>query len=87
MLKALRNRNVSSLDLKIVKQLQNCKSAGSLFHTIGAQTRNARLAQTVLVNGTIRSARGADRSDILVPVTRFEIKSSKYFGVDVSRTL
>jgi len=70
MLKARRNKNVLSFDLKVFRQLQNWISGGRLFHTTEAHTLKERLAHTVLVLGTAIRERVDDLSDILDAVTR-----------------
>jgi len=87
MLKARRNKNVLSFDLKVFRQLRDWISGERLFHTTGAHTLKERLAHTVLVLGTAIRERVDDLSDILDAVTRLEMRLFKYAGVSVSRTL
>jgi len=54
-----------------------------MFYTTGTHTVKARLANTVLVAGTVKRAHDADLGDILVPDVPSEIRSFKLPDVDV----
>jgi len=63
----LLNISVVSLVLNALKQSHNYVDSTRLLQTTGAHTLKARLANAVLVSGTERSVRDADRNNILVP--------------------
>jgi len=63
---AVRNKKVFDLFLNNAKLLQKCKSVSKVSQITDAHWLKA---QTILVAGTVKSARDADLTVILVPVT------------------